>query len=504
MGKALDWLTSDARATVAEQLLTVTQIRAGEIWAACPFHTESSPGNAFSYNPERDACCCNSCGAHGDLIAIFGAVRGMEPSEAFRQFRATHAPHVADQPRPVLRTPRGKAAPEASVTPAEPLLPSDIWQAKASALVATAHAALLANPTQMAWLAARGIKAASVHRHRLGWIPEALFRARDAWGLPPRTREDGRPKKLWIPAGLTIPLLDGETVLRVRIRQAEGEPKYLVLEGSAKAPAPLLCIADTWPGSFHACIVVEAELDAILVAQEVGDIAAVLAVGSASVLPEDTRSVAFCRSMSWFGLWLDRDAAGDKGLRRWTEATGEHVDGGFAQALDAGAADIRPSGEGKQDPGDCHAAGLSIRKHVCAALPRAWQSAGRLTASSGEGFQGGGGTPAAEQKSAEPAWSVRDFGRILAQAPLICRYADDCIWIKACKLDAHGQWLRSDAGELVHDLEWELTHWDLVREASRLFWHDPDVAEFLEQHPDAHLGISGRNYWAGMSRRNND
>lgn len=93
---------------------------------------------------------------------------------------------------------------------------------------------------------------------------------------------------------------------------------------------------------------------------------------------------------------------------------------------------------------------------------------------------------------------------MLAQAPLICRYADDGIWIKACKLTADGQWLRSDSGELVHDLEWELTHWDLLREASRLFWHDPDVAEFLEQHPDAHLGISGRNYWAGMPRRSND
>lgn len=42
MGKALEWLGAEGCATAAEELLTVTQHRSGEIWAACPFHQEGT------------------------------------------------------------------------------------------------------------------------------------------------------------------------------------------------------------------------------------------------------------------------------------------------------------------------------------------------------------------------------------------------------------------------------------------------------------------------------
>ena len=60
VGRALEWLGREGCLTVAEQLLTVLQHRGGELWAACPFHEERTPDNAFSYSPDKDAAYCNS------------------------------------------------------------------------------------------------------------------------------------------------------------------------------------------------------------------------------------------------------------------------------------------------------------------------------------------------------------------------------------------------------------------------------------------------------------
>lgn len=497
MGKALEWLGPDGCATVAEQILTVIQHRGGEIWAACPFHQESTPGNAFSYAPHKDAAYCNSCGTKGDLIQVFGAVRGLDHSQAFIDFRSAYAPHVSSQGRPFLRTPRQKTAPPVQeISARESHLPPDAWQAKARALVDDAHAALLTSPAQLKWLEDRGISLRSVHRYRLGWIAEDMFRARSTWGLPEEIKDNGQPKKLWIPAGLTIPCLHGETVLRVRIRQPERDPKYYVLPGSAQNPAPLMCLPDSWPGQNHACIVVEAELDGILVAQEAGDLVSVLAVGSATNLPRDTRSVEFARSMAWFGLWLDRDSAGDKGVRRWLESLlgGEAVDGGYVQALGVSGRDIRPVGQGKMDPGDCHKQGLSVRDIVRAALPRAWAvSSAVTTVAPGSVIQGD--DPAAQKTGAEYAPGVIRFGKILAGTPIVCRVSDEISSIMAYRRRADGRWMQDEDGSYVQDVSWEMMHWAVIQEASRLFWHDPDVWAYVCAHPDAAVGISGKNFW---------
>lgn len=491
MGRALEWLGREGCLTVAEQLLTVLQHRGGELWAACPFHEEGTPGNAFSYSPDKDAAYCNSCGGKGDLIAVYAAVHNLEPAQAYADFRARYAPHLSGGSRPAKRTPRQKTAATARQAAARPAcLPAPEWREHARRLVDDAHAALLANPVQLAWLEARGIQLRTVHRFRLGWIAEDLFRPREAWGLPREFNFDGKAKKLWIPAGLVIPCLAGGDVLRVRIRQPERDPKYYVLTGSAQNPAPLLCVPDTWTGPSHACVVVEAELDAMLVAQEAGDLVSVLAVGSATVLPRDLRSVDFTRSMAWFGLWLDRDQAGDKGVHRWLESSaGDVADGGYVSSIGAAGQDIRPQGDGKMDPGDCFRAGLSVREAITAALPRAWRVS---TFASGQKKQGA--APEAEKERVVPD-SVRRFGKILSAAPIVCRVGGDSSSIMAARRDAAGKWVRAESGGLVQDTAWEFAHWSVMREAARLFWHDPDVWTHVESHPDAAVGISGRNFW---------
>lgn len=255
-------------------------------------------------------------------------------------------------------------------------------------------------------------------------------------------------------------------------------------------------------------MVVEASLDGILVAQEAGDLVSVLPVRSAGILPDDTQDLDFCRSKAWFGVWLDRDSAGDKGVTKWITSTSghaDHPDGGLITALGATGADIRPSGDGKMDPGDCYQQGLSIREHIMSHLPRAWRKhmvhkSAESTFAPGGVVKGGGG-PDPEGQVQELAWSVKELGRLLSNAPVVCRYSDDEISIRAYARGMDGRWVRDDDGRLIPAPDWELTHWDHMREASRLFWHDGDVQEFLENHPDAARGISGKNFWAGMARK---
>lgn len=499
MGKALDWIGPDGCRSVAESIIPRIDDRKStdaEIWAPCPFHDEQEA--SFSYNPGKDSFSCFGCDARGDLIALYGALHGLDASAAFREFRDAHAPGVALQRRPALRTPSRSSAEATVVTPKDTHLPSETWQGRAQALVQAAHQQLLGNAAQMEWLAARGIHARSVHRHRLGWIDQDLFKSYASWGLDPEFKADGREKRLWIPAGLLIPTYRGETIVHLQIRRPEGEPRFYMMPGSGADPAPMLHIRGTWPGQNRAAIVIEAALDAILVAQEAGDLVDVIAVRAAKNLPADVQDVDTARAIAWFGLWLDRDAAGDGGTTKWmASTTGDRgkQDGGFVQAIGASAADIRPQGQGKMDPGDCHKAGLSIRQHILDHLPRAWRPrAESPTVAPGRSHLGTGEN---KPQSVQLHPDVVEFGRLLEKCPLLAIVSDECVSLKAMRRNAQGV--------LIPDAVWETKHWSVMAHADRLFWamgqERSAVQDFLETHPDARTGISGRNYWAGMNRK---
>lgn len=501
MGKSLDWLSADGCLTVAGQILRDPEERGGEVWAWCPWHEESSKGG-FSYSPAKDIGHCYGCNTHGDLIAIYAAVNGLDASAAFKEFRDRFAPHVRPDRRPAVQTPRMPQAITGPTVAARPVtLPPEQWMDRAARVVDAAHAALLANPEQLDWLAARGITRQTVIRHRLGWQDRDYLRPYPAWGLPAATWDDGRERLHKVPSGLVIPMIEAGRVVRMRVRQPEKDPKYYVVIGGATDPQPLLVLDSTWPGQHSAVVLVEAELDALLLAQEAGDIVTVVALGSAQTRPHDTRAHRTVTGAAWVGLWVDRDAAGDQAVRAWTVSTrkpDQPADGGLAVALGVDAEDIRPQGAGKMDPGDCHKAGLDIRAHILSSVPAAWRIGPSVTGS----VQGGGGAaPMESAESAGPGPGVVRLAALMRVAPLVCRYGDDSMWIMAARKTPDGAWVRMDDGRLVQDAAWEMSNWQLMREASRLFWHDAGVGEYLETHPDARAGISGRNFWAGMKRK---
>jgi len=496
MGKALDWLGPEGCATVAGQILRDAESRGGQVWAWCPWHDESSKGG-FSYNPTKDVAHCRSCAASGDLIKLFGDLNGLEPGAAFVEFRSRYAPHIRPDRRPAVLTPRmPQAALPVQVEARPATMPPQAWIDRATSLTATAHAALLANPDQLSWLAARGITRQTVIRRRLGWLESDYLRPYPAWGLPAATWDNGQERKHKVPRGLLIPMFDGDRVIRMRVRQPDRDPKYYVIVGGAQDPQPLMVLPSTWLGQHQAVVLVEAELDAILLAQAAGDIVTVVALGAAQTRPHDPESHRVVSTAAWVGLWLDRDEAGDKAVRTWTTSTrkaDEPTDGGLAAALGIDAEDIRPQGQGKMDPGDAHAQGLDIRAHILSSVPAAWRIG---HSANGQQHRGAGTEPVESAESGGPAAGVVQLSALLRVAPIVCRYDDDAMWIMAARRGPDGRWVRREDGGLQQDSAWEMANWQMMREASRLFWHDPDVQAFLEAHPDARAGISGRNFWA--------
>ena len=84
-------------------------------------------------------------------------------------------------------------------------------------------------------------------------------------------------------SGIVIPWLDGDRLAMVKIRQPEGsKPKYAeALPRPARALSRPSVVRTGKP-----LVVTEGEFDALLLGQDLGDLAAVVTLGSASSQPE--------------------------------------------------------------------------------------------------------------------------------------------------------------------------------------------------------------------------
>lgn len=239
---------------------------------------------------------------------------------------------------------------------------SELWQARAKKFVADCRQHLRAAPRALAWLQARGLTAHSIEQFNLGYQPEdPAYRPRKVWGLPEKVREDGKViKMLWVPRGIVIPNVaaDGQ-VRRIRVRQPKGDPKYYVVPGGDTDPMPMLTISSTWPGLHQALVVVESELDACLIAQEVGDRVSVMALGSDAAKPRHPEAWLMVQQAVWLGVCLDRCPAGDKSTAWWLNLASE--------GIQATVEDIRP--QHVKDPGELLKAGIGVRQWLLPLLP---------------------------------------------------------------------------------------------------------------------------------------
>lgn len=203
-----------------------------------------------------------------------------------------------------------------SEEPQEP--PGAAWSAPAWAFVRECRGRLIGKPEvnrARAWLHGRGLTDRTICDAGLGFNPADTWVDRAAWGLPPETGKEGRPKGLWLPKGIVIPWCIGPTLWGVSIRRppGTGEPKYYWLPGGVRA---LYGAADV---TARPAALVEGELDALTITQEAGDLVSGVATGS----------TAGARRLRWIArmatpkrvlVAYDADDAGNKAAGFWLDA----------------------------------------------------------------------------------------------------------------------------------------------------------------------------------------
>jgi hypothetical protein len=169
-------------------------------------------------------------------------------------------------------------------------------------LVETAAAYLWTHEgaSALAYLKGRGLTEETIRAARLGASPGVTLPTADG-------------ARFWQASGIVIPWFAGDRLALVKIRQPEGrQPKYA--EAFRERPTLFPGSDVIQPGK--PLVIVEGEFDAMLLGQELGELAAVVTLGSASSRPEGSTHRAMMPAPVWY-VAHDADAAGDKAGSGW-------------------------------------------------------------------------------------------------------------------------------------------------------------------------------------------
>jgi hypothetical protein len=202
--------------------------------------------------------------------------------------------------------------------------------ADALALVADAAARLWtrAGAPALEYLHGRGLTADTIRSGRLGWAPRVLAVTRD--GHPYTAR------------GITVPWFDGDRLALLKVRQPDGWRRRYA-EAYRDRPA-------LYPGRQavrigRPLVVVEGELDALLLGQELAPLdVAVVTLGSASSRRDVDILWALVSSPRWY-IATDADQAGDRAAGGWPTVSRR----------------VRPPGAFK-DWTEAHQGGVNLRR----------------------------------------------------------------------------------------------------------------------------------------------
>ena len=288
------------------QMKRVATTRGGEYAGPCPFCQAGQ--DRFRLWPEQSEggrWWCRQCGKSGDLIQYLREARGMSFREACAHVGKVVHPSPCFHPtaRPIWE-------------PRKTTKPSVSWQTKARRLAEEGKSKLFCphsgGKKLLDWLQQnRGLALDTIRAHHLGLQPVDTWDKPEPWGLEPVLKDNGIPKKIWIPRGLIIPYCQGEEILRIRLRRprAAGDPRYCLVRGSDTQ-------AMVWGHERQVMVVVESELDGMLLHQEVGDLVGVVAQGNAQARPDQEADAVLSQSRLIL-LALDGDEAGAREAWRW-------------------------------------------------------------------------------------------------------------------------------------------------------------------------------------------
>lgn len=231
-----------------------------------PDHPSGATGGRFM---------CRGCGRQGDGIQFLRDLDGLSYPDACKR--------LGVPPRETKRTPPRQ---EEIWAPKPSVLPGVKWSGAAGWFVGLCAKTLLSCKEGMEYALSRGLSPETIASRKIGWNRKEKFADRASWGLPEEINPDtGRPRKVWSPAGLVIPTFRDGQVVAIKIRRSDWKagdkyPKYVAVSGGGTLPMILP------PGKGKPCVVVESEIDAILIAQEAGDLVTAIALGTAKAKPE--------------------------------------------------------------------------------------------------------------------------------------------------------------------------------------------------------------------------
>lgn len=250
---------------------------------------------------------CRKCGKSGDAITLLKELYGLSYLEACHrlsikpaEYRHGDTPHQA----------------KTLTLPVFAESPSEKWKDRAGSYVEWCSKQLLSDPVACSMVTQRGFTRDSIARFRLGFLSGDLYRERERWGLFTELKDDGAPRRLWLPKGFVIPTFSNDgTVAKVKVRRTdfvEGDKygKYVEIPGSKKCPS---IYGDT---TLDRGVIIESEFDALLVQQEAGDLCYCIALGG-STKPIDRETYDLLRRTPTLFFCPDFDDAGGAAWLHW-------------------------------------------------------------------------------------------------------------------------------------------------------------------------------------------
>jgi len=346
-------------------LRRVASTNGGEYVGPCP---ACGGRDRFRVWPEIGRFWCRQCGASGGTIKYLMMFRGLSSEEAARTAGEDRAPH---------RRARRAAAPLMRTLP-----PSQIWQDRARMFAQGAQHALWSSAGQTArnYLHGRGLNNSTIKAAQLGYNASDHWLSPSIFGLPEETNPNtGKPFRLWLPRGLTVPAEIAGELWYLKIRRLPTDrlscphcrvqrrgpgrcgqcgadlPRYVMLRGSV----PALYGADSLVGQ-RVGVFVAGELDALLLGQESENSAGVVTWGSETGLKDVGQLLPFIDmlvAVPQFLVAFDRDQGGQRGAAA------------LMKISDRMCKSQPPTAPGK-DITDWHLAGVDLRAWLAGELAR--------------------------------------------------------------------------------------------------------------------------------------
>jgi len=217
---------------------------------------------------------CRRCGKHGDAVQYLKETRHMRHVDACAYLNIKPFQKELELPSHMH-----------SWSPKEAKPPCELWRKKAGAFLRETIEVLWSSSGRESrrWLQkCKGLQDITVREAKIGFNATETYRKRELWGLEQSINEkNGKPRKIWLPAGIVIPCFHDGNLVRLRIRRLNEERsgRYIIVSGSNMRAMVFS------PDKSVQCIV-ESELDALLLHQEVRNLTGIVSIGSANARPD--------------------------------------------------------------------------------------------------------------------------------------------------------------------------------------------------------------------------